>query len=229
MLLIDAGNTYTKVRVLEKGRKKDIKFKTNELKKQIETIPKDKPAVISSVVEEATEIFKSYFKNSLFVTSKIKLPIKIGYETKETLGSDRIAQSCGGVKFYSSFIVASFGTATVIDVVVEKEFVGGWIFPGIALSSICLKQHTSKLPELKEFYSDEIFKPGTSTKECIKKGILLSSVSSLLSIKEKLQLPVLITGGGGKIIASHIKEALYVKDLSLIGLELIGNLHFQFL
>ncbi len=226
LILIDVGNTQTKIRIIKNSSKKDTSFPTSELEKQIKHFNPNAYAIVASVVNNAVETLKSHFKKIKFINAKDNLPIKINYSTPQTLGADRIAHACGGLLYGDSFIIANVGTATVIDVIKNREFLGGWILPGIRLSSQCLNSFTSKLPLIEDFQTTKIYNPGKSTKECIKKGILLFTVTSIKEIKNHLDLPVILTGGNGKLLTNFIK-AKYAENLTLNGLEVIANSYFQ--
>ena len=222
LLLFDIGNTRTKVRVITNSSKKDYSFPTCEIENQIKEFNPQSLALVASVVEEANKIIKNYFSKTKFVNCNLNLPIKINYSSPEKLGPDRIALACGGLSYENSFIVISAGTTTVIDIVKEKTFLGGWILPGIQLSSQCLNKFTSKLPLITSFQPLNIYAPGTSTNECIQKGILLFTISTIKEIQKKYNLPTLLTGGNGKLLTNYIK-AKFIENLTLIGLETIAN------
>ncbi|SMP18983.1 type III pantothenate kinase [Desulfurobacterium pacificum] len=226
LLLIDVGNTRTKVRIIKDSFKKDVSFPTSEIKKNIEKFNPNSSVIAVSVVNKATEILKTHFKNIKFITAQTNLPIKINYLTPQTLGTDRIAHACGGLLYGNSFIIVNAGTTTVIDIVKERKFLGGWILPGIKLSSQCLYKFTSKLPLVENFTLNNFYEPGNSTTECIEKGILLFTVSSIQKVKKTFNLPIILTGGNGKLLTNFIK-AKYVENLTLNGLEVIANFSSQ--
>ena len=226
-LLIDAGNTLTKVAIWE-GEKAWQLFKlptprflshpellTEKLKSFIW-----KRVGISSVVREATDALRKIFPNATFVSANLNLPIKIDYKTPETLGADRIANACGGLEFGESFAVVSAGTAVVVDLVRDRDFQGGVIFPGLKTMAKALNLETSQLPEIETLQRFQI--PGKSTTECIESGILITTIGG---IKELLKIyktnTVLITGGDSEILKKFLKNVTFVPDLTFKGIKRI--------
>jgi type III pantothenate kinase len=201
-LLIDVGNTFLKVAFEEDGVIKLLdRIPTKEILKNpnlllnFSNLKADKVG-ISSVVKELNPLLREAFKEALFVSSSIPLPIEIEYENKELLGSDRIANACGGLYYKDTFAVVSVGTTVVVDLVENSTFKGGVIFPSFRLMAESLSLKTSQLPMVEDFKN--IFVPSRSTFGCIKSGILLSIVGG---IKEVLNIykvkKIILTGGGG--------------------------------
>jgi type III pantothenate kinase len=222
-LLIDAGNTTVKIATHEKGNLKLLfRIPTRQVLKfpekfteKLNGITYDRLGLVS-VVKEITEMMKNQFPEAMIVSTLTKLPIQIDYRTPELLGADRIAAACGGLEFADSFIVISSGTATVVDIVENRTFRGGIIFPGLETMAKSLKMRTSQLPEVKP--EAEVELPGKSPEECIKGGILLSTIGGIKEITCRYpNYPVLITGGWGTLISKHIKGQ-YISELTLIGL-----------
>jgi len=222
-LLIDAGNTSVKVALFENGTiqplfriptAKILEYPADFVEK-LKGITFNKLG-IASVVKEITHLIEENFPGALIISAKLKLPIKIDYKTPELLGADRIAAACGGLEFADSFIVLSCGTATVVDLVEEKTFKGGVIFPGLEMMAQALSLGTSQLPKIKP--TDSIKIPSSSTNECIQAGILLSTVGGIKEVIRNLPpYPVLITGGWGNLVAKYIK-GIYVKELVFKGI-----------
>ncbi|WP_456457027.1 type III pantothenate kinase [Thermovibrio sp.] len=219
LLLLDAGNTTVKIGRVEKGKVKlTERIKTKEALKEPEKLLKllkGKVVAAASVVEQITELLKRELESPFFLSKNSpNLPVKVEYEGE--IGADRVAAMVGGRSFFESFIVVSCGTATVIDVVVESQFKGGLILPGIELMAESLKRGTSLLPKVK--LEGEGQKLGKSTVSCIQRGIESATVGAVMEVKREFpELPVIATGGYGLLISKKI-GGIYREELTLKGL-----------
>ena len=226
-LLIDVGNTLTKIAIWEGEKARQLfKLPTLRFLSHPELLTEKlksfiwKRVGISSVVREATDALRKIFPNATFVSANLNLPIKIDYKTPETLGADRIANACGGLEFGESFAVVSAGTAVVVDLVRDRVFQGGVIFPGLKTMAKALNLETSQLPEIETLQRFQI--PGKSTTECIESGILITTIGG---IKEVLKIyetdTILITGGDSEILKKFLENAIFVPDLTFKGIKRI--------
>ena len=219
LLLLDIGNTTVKIGRIEKSKVKLAeRIKTKEVLKEPEKLLKllkGKEVAAASVVSKLTGLLKRELENPFFLSkNSSNLPIKVEYEGE--LGADRVAAMVGGRELFESFIVVSCGTATVIDVVVEGEFKGGLILPGIELMAESLKKGTSLLPKVK--VEGEGQKLGKSTVSCIQRGIESATVGAVMEVKREFpELPVITTGGYGLLISKRI-GGIYREELILKGL-----------
>jgi len=134
---------------------------------------------LASVKPSATKALKEEFPNLVreITVDDLKRVMAIDYQTPHTLGVDRLLSAFGGLEFADTFLVISLGTATVVDLVLNKTFKGGSIFLGIERHLRCLYENAEKLPlvELKE-------KPplvGNSTKKALLSGVFYSLKFSL--------------------------------------------------
>lgn len=125
---------------------------------------------------------------------------KVIYETPETLGPDRIANTIGAAKVFSQpTLVIDCGTAINIDLIdVDGNFVGGMICPGLETQRDGLTHFAPSLPEVPLVAPEDLI--GTSTIGCIQSGILNGSAAMIDSIASRLserysKLKVVITGG----------------------------------
>jgi type III pantothenate kinase len=216
VLLIDAGNTRVKGVLTEKGEEFEEVFNvpTKEFSKFHLYPFSEFQVAISSVVERVSREIRSLFPNAFFVSAKTKIPLEIDYKNPEKLGADRISNAVGGLKYGDSFIVASLGTATVVDVVIDKKFLGGFILPGIEMMAKSLSLFTDSLPEVKVSFETEI---GKSTKECISAGVTVATLGALKEIKTRYKLSLILTGGNsekiGEILGARIDRNLTFKGI----------------
>jgi len=185
---------------------------------------------IASVVPKLTPKFVRCFKKKLnlsplVISPKLNCHLKFQYDNPETLGADRIANVVGGLARYGKdLIVIDFGTATTFDIVLKNgDYLGGLIIPGIGTSLETLSEKTALLPKITLKKSAKVI--GHSTQECIRSGILNSTIAMTKGLIEKIRKEkkknflCIATGGWGKMVSSHVKEiAHFDSDLCLYGI-----------
>jgi len=217
VLLLDVGNSAIKVGRTLKGK---VEFlfalptqKALKDRKELEEILKGRGEVaVASVVPELSKAIKEIFPKALFIENLQELPVKIGY--KSSMGADRVANILGASTLFKSFIVASVGTAAVIDVVINRAFKGGAILPGPELMAEALKSKTALLPKVGGVRE----KVGKSTPECIKAGIFMGIKGAIKSLKGEFKgIPLILTGGGGDLFRESL-GGIYIRELTLKGI-----------
>ena len=163
-LVGDIGNTLTKLSILNHNFriKKIFNIETKKILKGnlkgtvINKILKkkfSKNILFSSVVPKAFNIIKSHLKKKNFKVLeikdlKIKDILKIKIKNYKQLGSDRISNAIGSLK-YKNCLIIDFGTATTFDIIKGGVYDGGVISPGIDLSILNLNKSTALLPLIK--------------------------------------------------------------------------------
>ena len=250
MILIDVGNTNIVFAVSANNLLKKIKrIKTNQnknkLKKSINKIiidfvltnrlDNDNIAIISSVVPNLNLLIKNVLtKNSLkgfVIRSKDILPfLKIRYDLKQ-IGADRLANSIAIIKNkITNSIVIDFGTATTFEVIKNKIFLGGIIFPGINLSKETLVKEAALLKNTEIAKTNKIV--ANNTQKSIQSGfywgylLAINGLIKKISIQNKFKPKIILTGGLANIFKDDIKPKPIVKpNLTLEGLKIIGSIY----
>lgn len=112
-------------------------------------------AVLGSVVPRVNAAWRRLVRNEtgyalLVVKADLPMDVTVDYPAPETIGADRLAGACGGVRRYGApLIVADFGTALTFDVVTpDRRYVGGVIAPGLPLMTDYLYERTALLPRV---------------------------------------------------------------------------------
>lgn len=250
LLAIDIGNSNTVVGVFDNGllanhfrvtSNHDLTvdecgfFITGLLEKlNVESRQIDR-VVIASVVPRLSPIYaqmcRKYLKTEpLLVSSKIKLPIKIGYDNPEAVGADRIANAVAAYeKYRCAIIVVDFGTATTFDVIDGNgQYLGGIIAPGPETAGADLARRAAKLFEV------TIEKPktaiGRNTADSIKSGLFYGTVGMVDSLIERIlkelntEARIIATGG---LAGDFAAQSRYIEEtapeLTLEGLKLIAD------
>ncbi len=246
LLVIDIGNTNTSLGIYEKNEliktfsfSSDIKKTDDEYGIMLlsvlnhnNMISEIKGAIISSVVPQLSEIFESailkYLNiNSIKLTYKSKMPVKLMLDNNKEIGADRIANaSAVCFKYKLPAIVIDFGTATTFDIVDKNSnFIGGIIAPGLKIQAKALSQFTSKLPKLKIEAPKVAI--GKDTISAMLSGIVLGHSAMIEGMIKKCEqelgekATIIATGGYSSILFENMENTLnYIdKNLTLFGLK----------
>ena len=186
------------------------------------------PAVTGLVAEAARA---ETMRLPLVVSAGLALPFAMGYETPETLGTDRIAAAAGAWTRYHDaapdrpLVVVDAGTAVTIEVVsADGVFLGGTIGAGPDLVRRALARGTAQLPEIDAVVPKRVV--GRSTREALQSGLMwpfLDGVRGLLArtAAELGGAPLVVaTGGWGGLLAAHVETVDHVEpDLVLEGVR----------
>ncbi len=233
--VIDAGNTLIKTAVYNNTDLKVLEFHAEWIAESIHATLKSNPGIVSCLICSTREVpvwLPLLMKESdiiYYVLSHLlPLPIKIGYETPETLGKDRIAAAAGAAdRFPGKNIVAiDAGTALTIDLITgDGFFAGGNISPGMRMRFSALHQQTFSLPDIEP--SDHVPLIGTNTREAILAGVVNGLIyeidNSINSLNNKYNdLHVIMTGGDAPYLSARLKNRIFVEEnLVLNGLNAI--------
>ena len=232
-LIIDIGNSYTKVALINNQQVEAIeRFKKLSIEALDLLIKKWHPskAIISCVGMPNNEVIDwiQPILPTIILTSNTKIPITNNYKTPKTLGLDRIAAVVGANYLYpeNDLLVIDSGTAITYDFINSNaEYSGGAISPGIMLRYKSLNQNTANLPLLNNLEIKNLI--GENTSECIESGVLNGVVGEVDFFIEKIKLnypslKVVITGGDSNFFVNKLKNSIFVvQNLVLIGLNRI--------
>lgn len=230
-LVIDIGNSGTKLAVYNEGRKIVVLRGDNaEIEKKLSAY-KFKNAIISTVkttIDEIAEKLTVRIPFVHFLSFKSRLPFIIEYDTPETLGSDRIAAVAGAYLYYpgADVLIIDAGTAITYEFLSGKYYYGGNISPGLNMRFKALNKFTGRLPLVKPA---EIFtSPGKNTSDAIIAGVLNGIIYEINEYirafqKKYPQAKVILTGGDGEYLKGKTGNPLvsYMPDLVLDGLNFI--------
>lgn len=234
-LIIDIGNTYTKLAVfeLDKMQEKvvvetvDILKKIKKIKKKYREIEKAILSSVGKINENDFKFLKKEFKLEV-LNHKTKVPFKNLYSTPETLGIDRIALVCASVEKYPdrNVLIIDAGTCITFDFINSKnEYLGGAISPGINMRYKALHNQTANLPLLDIEVPKSII--GISTNTAIHSGVIngvLNEIEGNVNVyREKYpDLTVILTGGNTKMLSKQLKSSIFANSNFLLeGLNFI--------
>jgi type III pantothenate kinase len=232
-LIIDIGNSFSKINIFDENTIIDsssVKILNCEyianLKKEHINLKK---VIVSSVKIFPVELklyMQQNFDKFIELNYKTPLPIENFYNTKETLGYDRLAAAVGAFYLYpdSNTLIIDAGTAITFDFINEKnQYLGGKISPGLEMRFDALHQFTAKLPRVKNRNFEALF--GKTTEESIlsgvQKGIIYETDRTIDLFKDfYTNLKVIITGGDAIFFEKKLKNSFFVNlNLTALGLN----------
>lgn len=223
-LALDIGNTNTKFGLFDNRAltTSGIIGEARELSRVIEN-NEIEIVVISSVQPEIEAGLRSVISAAgvpvTTLTSAHDYGFTNEYKTRETLGIDRLCGIAGALELTESsgslnlkrerfVITIDCGTATTINVLDGKRFIGGIIMPGMMTMAKSLNLNTAQLPEVVP--AGDVPLIGASTIECIKSGIVNSTVGLIDRIVNELRLDfngynMFLTGGNTQYLRKSLK------------------------
>lgn len=233
-LLVDIGNTLSKVALAESGRVIEClraeRLSPEFLEEVLDRYPALSGAILCAVREydpAVESLLRARVERTLRFGHRTPLPIANRYATPATLGLDRLAAAVGAYTIFPrrNVLIVDFGSAITIDFLNERgEYLGGNISPGAALRFRSLNRFTEQLP-LCELPETETALLGDDTRSAIRSGVVNGIVFEIGKYIEALEktadnLKVVFTGGDGKYFAEKLKNTIFVDpDLVFKGLN----------
>lgn len=233
-LILDIGNTATKIAVFHQNEMIDMVYDTNQAFEKLDSICHRytfEKGILSSVIH-LNSIVDSQIKSLSFPLLKLDyrtpLPITNLYRTPKTLGSDRIAAVVGA---YSRFpgrniLVVDAGTALTYEYIDDKGcYHGGNISVGKNTRIKALSMFCDKLPIINP--NGDVPDFGYSTETAIRAGVMhgieLEITGYIQQMRKKHpDLLVFLTGGDEFSFDSSLKSIIFAdKFLVLKGLNRI--------
>ena len=240
-LTIDNGNTSVKVaffigtQVVATNR--FIRRDARLLDRFISTYKPDTAIVCSTAADGPSQrieqLADSRCRRVLHLTHETPMPIRLGYNTPQTLGRDRNATAVGAwtiaqrLDNANDVLIIDAGTAITYDLVTADGcFVGGNIAPGMALRFKALHEHTGRLPLVQPDGDTPIV--GYDTETAIRSGVMLGLLGEVKSYIADIKLShpnlmVFLTGGDGRLLHTRLadKNIIYSEHLAAEGLNRI--------
>jgi type III pantothenate kinase len=226
-LVIDIGNTYTKIAVFEQ---EELLY-TGQYQ-QVETTIIDehltkygvKKAVISSVKKE-----KSAWQNQLeekipviYFNAGMTKGIINHYLTPATLGLDRLAAVIGARYLYpgQNSLVIDGGTCITYDLVeAGGDYFGGSISPGLNMRYKALNYYTAGLPlvSVDEIFTEKYGKNTTSALHSgVQNGIKYELTGFIESYKnDQRELNIILSGGDSIFFDTLLKNSIFAPYIKI--------------
>jgi len=234
-LIIDIGNSQVKVAIF--NNRKILKsmtmdeFTSVELYELKTLYPDLSKAILCSVAdrdEKLVELLNKEFELFIELNHLTPVPIENLYESKESLGPDRLAAAVAANYLFpdSDLLVIDAGTAITYDVVDHNNrYMGGNISPGLATRFKALHDFTGKLPLVES--SDQWPLIGKTTEEAIRTGVQAGILFEMDAMIDRIRdnwidCKVILTGGDSFFFDEKLKNAIFVMfELTLWGLNRI--------
>ena len=241
-LLIDIGNTNTKLRLASRER---LLFRTRRLSSaqlsESGTAGKLRLAlqgwhwqrvVLASVVPAgAAAAVQLLGEPILHVNARLDIGVDLrGYPGRRTLGADRLADLAGAWALGGSgpLIVADLGTAAVFNAIdAHGAFLGGVIAPGLAALHGSLPARTAQLPLVKLRAPSRVL--GRTTRQALLAGAVYGYRGVIREILTALRAEL----GSARLVATggdvHLLDGLTTEkdlvspELTLEGLRVIAG------
>ncbi|MEA3477698.1 MAG: type III pantothenate kinase [Bacteroidota bacterium] len=232
-LIIDLGNTLKKFAFFQRGEMKDLyawkDFDLDELEKLLDKTPVS-ASILSSVIDYPDALTKLLSSQSRFIelSANTPLPIRVNYDSPETLGKDRIAAAVAGshLSAGNNVLVVNAGTCITYDIVSAKKiYLGGAISPGIDIRYRALNTFTEHLPLIEK--SGDITLTGRSTKGSIESGVQAGVIAEVEGMIDRYRqdyedLTIILSGGDAKYFDKKLKNNIFaVPNIVLTGLNII--------
>jgi len=240
-LIIDIGNTKIKASIFLKGElnttkaseKVDVEF-AKELLGEFTTIEKVIIASVREYPDNLISFLKTKIQHVFFFDSKLPIPLENLYESKKTLGYDRLAACIGAYAMdpNQNILVIDAGTAITFDFVNKHaQYIGGCISPGLSMRYKALNHFTKKLPLLS--VNEDYSLIGKNTKEAItggvQNGIVFEIDSYINQLKQKYaDLKVILTGGDAPFLYKNITNPATL-EMNVLAIGLNHILEFNIL
>ena len=238
LLAIDIGNTninfglFRGKRLVKKFVIPTALYSFKKLKVRLGVF-KALDVVICSVVPKVTVVLKKDLlrlsgRRPYIIGKDLIVPLKNLYRNPKQVGQDRLVNAYAAVMLYKApLIVVDFGTAVTFDLISKhREYLGGMILPGLAISLDTLAERTALLPKVKLDKPKEFI--GRDTKTSMLSGIVygFAALTDDLAqrIKDKIgrQARLIATGGNIALMARYCKSIDKIdRDLTLKGLSFI--------
>jgi type III pantothenate kinase len=187
--------------------------------------------IMSSVIEKNDTLTNSLTEKLscfLWLDEHIPVPVSIEYETKNTLGKDRVAAVVGAnyLQPEQNILIIDAGTAITYEIIEAPGiYKGGNISPGLTTRFRSLNQFTKRLPLVKE--KDDVPLIGTSTESAILAGVVNGIVYEMDGYIDMLKAKycdifIFLTGGHSFYFERRLKNHIFADaNLVLVGLNRI--------
>ena len=221
-LIIDIGNTRSKVAVFSKKQLQKLWVYDRLTVKHLSQIVNDYSSIRSAILSAVTyypkeiDLFLHHHFYYLKLDITTPLPFKNLYQTPQTLGKDRIAIAAAAQAFApgKNVLVIDAGTTITYDLVNHKgEYLGGAISPGLQMRLKALHTFTGKLPLVSQLNTIPPL-VGNDTMSSIASGVLNGitvEMEGMISAYSKQfpELQIVLSGGDEKYFDKRLKNNIF--------------------
>lgn len=236
-LVVDAGNTRIKIGLFCGSTLCDLKTYVLKDKKECFNFLKDISydyAILSSVLsqEQTNEILEQLTASAILLTEATIIPITIDYDSRSTLGKDRLANAVAAFQLVKkNALIIDVGTCVKFDFVNnEGIYLGGSISPGLQMRFTAMHEHTENLPLLKNIHATKLI--GNSTVNSMTSGVMNGAkheIEGMIKAYQQEFKDLVIFATGGDVKKLELDQSLpiiYDEHLTLNGLyEILQKQH----
>ena len=228
-LVLDIGNSRIKLAVFQSWEMlHQILVERHDFIPALQKVKTDFPQardLLVSAVGKMEEYWREFLENNfriLHFSPETRLPFTNLYETKSTLGADRLALAAAAQHHFpkKNVLVIDVGTCITYDFLNENgEYLGGAISPGIQMRLKSLHTFTEKLPLIEA--SGEMEFLGKSTEKAIRSGAVRGAsleIDGFIALYKKdfENLTVILTGGDRLLLSKSIKNSIFAPSNFLL-------------
>ncbi len=229
-LLLDIGNTRVKYALYQGGNfilREEIRGEVVTRLKPLFSEYKISHAIMAATgsIPESLPAFLDQHCALTELTHATPLPVRLAYNTPETLGADRVAAVVGASYQFPGrpVLVIDVGTCITLDFIdTEGTYRGGSISPGLDMRFKAMHTFTARLPLIPR--PAELSLTGNSTRDCLASGALQGAVFEVDGFIQAYRhkypgLKVILTGGDADFFESQLKSKIFAfPDLVEFGL-----------
>ena len=251
VLAVDIGNTNICIGGLDGEGHRTVRFTARmvtrprctadeyaaELKFLLDRLQVDRAAcegvIVCSVVPGLTQPLAAACrrltgKTALIVHYELDTGLVFRVDAPERVGRDRIADAAAAAALYPlPCMTVDLGTATTYNVIsAGREFLGGFIVPGVLTSLRAISAGTAQLPPIAPEPPQDLI--GRNTVEALNNGAMFGTAAMLDGLADRVEarlgapLTVVATGGLAPYIMPCCKREIhYDADLLFHGLALL--------
>ena len=236
-LVVDAGNTRIKIGTFCESTLCAVSsFLLKDKDKcfdYLKSVSYDQ-SILSSVLskEQTNEILQQLNSAAILLTETTNIPISVDYDSRNTLGKDRLANAIAAYQqAKKNAVVIDVGTCVKFDFVNnEGVYLGGSISPGLQMRFIAMHEHTENLPLLKNNTSTKLI--GNSTVNSMTSGVMNGTkyeIEGMIKAYQHGFKDLVIFATGGDVKRLELDQSLpiiYDEHLTLNGLyEILQKQH----
>lgn len=223
MILIDLGNTNAKIYAGSKMRK----IATSKILNYLDSVDED--VLLCSVVPEYSKQIIDKYPNVKLLTSSDYNKMFDNDGQLDSKGADRIIAAYGAVKLVNpKVVVVDIGTCVTVDVVNDRVYLSGFIYPGFLMIENLLDEKINQLP--KPEYSDTAIQTANQIYWANLYGFI-GSLDKLIEVSRTgNDFQVVLTGGSvlklkeeysiDLLVELSKYNPVYIDDLIKSGLEI---------
>jgi len=190
-------------------------------------------SVVQGGLEHARGLLQEHGVELLVVGLDLAVPLRVAYESRETLGIDRLVGGFAAHLRHDRCVVVDIGTAVTVNLVQDGVFLGGAIAPGPIALARGLAASAPALPLVD--LAGEVRLPAVSSQDAVNAGVRIgfpglvtALVTTVASVAGLADAPHLLTGGHARLYLDSPGRSAepsfeHVPDLIHQGLRWLAN------